>query len=174
MPHDMKTGSPSPLLNRSGTISIALCTFNGARFLPAQLASYLNQDRRPDELVVGDDGSTDETESLIENFAQTAPFPVHFRRNPQRLGVGSNFDQTIQRCSGEFVVLSDQDDEWRADKLSRLVALLQQHPRAGYACSDAELIDEKGLSLSSRFFKMIRQRRHGICCSNRIEFWARR
>src|SRR5262249_35592906 len=124
--------------------------------LPAQLASYVNQDRLPDELVVGDDGSTDETPSIIHEFSRSAPFPVRFQVNSQRLGVGSNFDQAIQRCSGEFIALSDQDDEWRPDKLSQLVTLLQQHPQAGYACSDAELIDEAGRSLSSRLWEQYR------------------
>ena len=141
---------------RKGTISVALCTYNGARFLPAQLASYLNQYRLPDELVVSDDGSTDGTKSLIEEFARSAPFPVHFHCNPVRLGVATNFDRAIQRCSGEFIALSDQDDEWQPDKLTRLVSLLQQNPQAGYACSDAELIDENSQSLSHRLWEQYR------------------
>lgn len=157
MPHDATITTASPRVPfRPGTVSVALCTYNGARFLPAQLASYVNQDRLPDELVVGDDGSTDDTEALIAEFARTAPFPVHFHRNPVRLGVGSNFDQTIQRCTGEFIALSDQDDEWRPDKLSRLVALMQQNPKAGYACSDAELIDESSESLPGHLWEQYR------------------
>ena len=156
MPHETNSVFASSLIRKNGAVSIALCTYNGARFLPAQLNSYLNQDRLPDELVIGDDGSTDETESLISEFAKSAPFAVHFRRNPERLGVGSNFDQTIQRCSGEFIALSDQDDEWRPDKLSTLVTLLQQNPKAGYACSDAELIDESSGSLASRLWQQYR------------------
>jgi glycosyltransferase involved in cell wall biosynthesis len=148
MPPDQSAGS--------GTISIALCTYNGSRFLPAQLASYLNQDRMPHELVVGDDGSTDETRSMIEQFARTAPFPVHFHSNPERLGVGRNFDETIQRCSGEFIALSDQDDEWRPDKLACLAGLLERHTSAGYACSDATLIDESSESLSSHLWEQYR------------------
>ncbi len=54
-------------------ISIALCTYNGAVFLPAQLESFLNQTRPPDELVIGDDCSIDETVALIEDFTKTAP-----------------------------------------------------------------------------------------------------
>lgn len=156
MPHEANQKDAATFTGRAGTVSVALCTYNGARFLPAQLASYLNQDRLPDEVVIGDDGSTDETESLIRDFARSAPFPVHFRSNPQRLGVGSNFDQTIQRCTGEFIALSDQDDEWRPDKLSRLVRLLQENPRAGYACSDAALIDESGSPLPGRLWEQYR------------------
>ena len=156
MPHDLQGKMSSPIPDRNETVSVVLCTYNGARYLPAQLASYLNQDRLPDELVIGDDGSTDQTQALIEDFARSAPFPVRFHRNPERLGVGGNFDAAIQRCTGDFIALSDQDDEWRPDKLSRLVTLMQQNPRAGYACSDAELIDEEGKSLSSRLWEQYR------------------
>lgn len=146
----------SPSHNCKGTVSVALCTYNGERYLPAQLASYLAQSRLPDELVVGDDGSTDATESLIKDFARTAPFPVLFTRNSQRLGVGGNFDQTIQRCSGEFIALSDQDDEWRPDKLASLVTLMEAHPLAGYVCSDAELIGNDGQPQHHRLWEQYR------------------
>ena len=150
MPHEQLRETTRPVVIRRGSVSVALCTYNGARYLPRQLQSYLMQDRIPDELVVGDDGSTDETKSLIEDFARSAPFPVHFHANPSQLGVGRNFDQTIQRCTGEFIALSDQDDEWRTDKLSRLVGLLEMDPQAGYACSDADMIGEESQSLNGR------------------------
>ena len=156
MPPDLDFTKPALAPLGDGTVSVALCTFNGARYLPAQLASYLRQDRLPDEIVIGDDGSTDETKSLVEQFARSAPFPVHFHQNTERLGVGRNFDETIHRCRGEFIALSDQDDEWRPDKLQRLVDLMQQHPHAGYACSDAELIDEDGQSLNHRLWEQYR------------------
>ncbi len=156
MPPDLEIRTPDSALLGDGSVSIALCTFNGARYLPTQLASYLSQDRLPGELVVGDDGSTDETRSLVEQFAKSAPFPVYFRQNTERLGVGRNFDETIKRCRGEFIALSDQDDEWRPDKLRRLVDLMQQHPHAGYACSDAEMIGEDGQSLNHRLWEQYR------------------
>ena len=56
-------------------ISVALCTFNGERFLGEQLASIAAQTRLPAELVVTDDASSDGTVALLEGFAQTAPFP---------------------------------------------------------------------------------------------------
>ena len=156
MPPETPIDSLAPLSGKSGTVSVVLCTYNGERYLPAQLASYLKQTRLPDELVVGDDGSTDATEALIREFANVAPFPVRFTRNPQRLGVGGNFDQAIQRCSGEFIALSDQDDEWRPDKLETLVALLNQNPQAGYACSDAEMIGEDGQPQHHRLWEQYR------------------
>ena len=60
--------------------SIALCTYNGARFLPAQLESILRQTRLPDELIACDDGSTDGTLELLRDFARQAPFQVELRK----------------------------------------------------------------------------------------------
>jgi glycosyltransferase involved in cell wall biosynthesis len=73
------------------TISIAMTTFNGATYLEEQLDSLLGQQHLPAELVVGDDGSEDETLSILERFARKAPFPILVHRNPSRLGFRANF-----------------------------------------------------------------------------------
>ncbi|MBK8051589.1 MAG: glycosyltransferase [Anaerolineales bacterium] len=121
---------------QSATVSIALCTYNGATFLPVQLESILHQTLTPSELVVGDDGSTDNTVALLEQFATTAPFPVQVTINAANLGPTQNFASTIARCNGEIIALSDQDDRWAPQKLHTLVAALTNNPSAGYAFSD--------------------------------------
>ena len=68
------------------TVSIALCTYNGERFLDAQLASLVEQSHRPDEVVICDDDSSDATLGIIQTFADTAPFKVRLFRNSQNLG----------------------------------------------------------------------------------------
>ncbi|MCW3059170.1 MAG: Alpha-L-Rha alpha,3-L-rhamnosyltransferase, partial [Capsulimonas sp.] len=67
-------------------ISIALCTYNGARFLPEQLASIAAQTRPPDELIVCDDRSKDDTVDIIRRFAKTVGFPVSLHINDENLG----------------------------------------------------------------------------------------
>jgi glycosyltransferase involved in cell wall biosynthesis len=79
-------------------ISVALCTYNGGRFLREQLESLASQSVLPAELQVGDDGSTDNTLEIVEEFARTAPFPVGIARNERQLGYGENFIQTARRC----------------------------------------------------------------------------
>jgi glycosyltransferase involved in cell wall biosynthesis len=81
-------------------ISIALATFNGARFLKDQLASLVEQTFLPAELVVTDDGSTDETLAILEWFSHVAPFHVSVHLNHQRLGYGMNFLKAASLCSG--------------------------------------------------------------------------
>jgi glycosyltransferase involved in cell wall biosynthesis len=64
-------------------LSVALATFNGERFLEQQLASFANQTLQPTELVVCDDGSTDGTSGIVEQFARDAPFPVQLGVNDE-------------------------------------------------------------------------------------------
>src|SRR5213080_381833 len=101
----------------SATLSVALCTYNGAAYLGEQLDSIVAQSRPPDELVVCDDGSTDETVEVLETFLAEAPFPVRLQRNEANLGFVKNFEQAISLCTGDFVALSDQDDVWMPGKL---------------------------------------------------------
>jgi len=103
-------------------ISVALCTYNGGRFLREQLESLASQSVLPAELQVGDDGSTDNTLEIVEEFARTAPFPVGIARNERQLGYGENFIQTARRCSSEWIAFCDQDDVWNANKLARCSA----------------------------------------------------
>lgn len=123
-------------------LSVAMCTYNGARHLAAQLASIAAQTRRPDELVVCDDRSTDETARLIEEFAAAAPFRVRLFVNERNLGSTKNFERAVGLCSGEIVALSDQDDVWLPGKLEMLARELDRDPAVGLVFADAELVDE--------------------------------
>ena len=100
-------------------ISVAMASYNGARFIAAQLQSFADQSLKPDEVVICDDGSTDETAAIVAEFAATAPFAIRFQRNPERLGYSRNFEGAVLQCRGEIVFLSDQDDCWLPVKLAR-------------------------------------------------------
>ena len=119
-----------------------MCTYNGERFLPAQLASILRQTRLPEELVVRDDRSTDATVDLLHAFARTAPFPVRLTLNEQNLGSTRNFEQAIAACTGSLIALSDQDDVWHMHRLERSEQELLHHPEAGLVFSNADVIDD--------------------------------
>ena len=119
-----------------------MCTYNGAEFLPAQWESILAQSRRPDEIVVCDDGSSDQTRSLLEKFAAEAPIPVALYFNQTNLGSVKNFEQAIRLCTGEIIALSDQDDVWRSDKLQTIEAAFNDSPNVGLVFSDAEIVSE--------------------------------
>jgi glycosyltransferase involved in cell wall biosynthesis len=140
------------------SVSVALCTYNGARFLREQLESIAAQTRLPDELVVCDDGSADESVEIVRSFAKNAPFPVRLELNEKNLGATKNFEKAIGLCEGDIIALSDQDDVWKPQKLAVLEKTLEEHPGAGYVFSDAELIDEAGILAGPRLWKSDRSR----------------
>jgi hypothetical protein len=122
-------------------LSIALCTYNGQPYLQAQLASYLTQTRLADQLVVCDDGSTDGSLQVLEEFARTAPFEVRIHRNKANLGFAKNFEQAIQLCDKDLIFYSDQDDIWLPKKLERMAAVIEHDPNCGGVLCDAEVVD---------------------------------
>jgi glycosyltransferase involved in cell wall biosynthesis len=142
----------------SGSIAILLCTFNGARFLPAQLASYEAQTFTDWRLFASDDGSSDDTVALLEDFRKKhGAGRVEIRQGPRK-GFVANFlslicDPTI---TGEYYALSDQDDVWHPQKLSRarqfLGDALTDQPVV--YCSRTQLIDEQGNDIGlSTFYR---------------------
>jgi glycosyltransferase involved in cell wall biosynthesis len=98
-------------------ISVAMTTFNGDRYLGEQLASLSSQTVKPFELVVCDDGSTDESVGILRSFSELAPFQVKIFTNAKRLGYRQNFIQAASLCEGSLIAFCDQDDIWNEDKL---------------------------------------------------------
>jgi glycosyltransferase involved in cell wall biosynthesis len=99
------------------SISIAMTTFNGARYLGEQLNSLASQTVTPLELVVCDDTSSDETVTILHSFAAQAPFPVKILQNADRLGFQQNFMKAASLCKGSLIAFCDQDDIWNENKL---------------------------------------------------------
>lgn len=119
--------------------SVALCTYNGAKYLERQLASIAAQSRMPDELVVCDDRSSDATVDILEAFARQAAFPVHIHVNLVNLGSTQNFEQAIRRCTGDWIALSDQDDAWAPTKLARFAEAIASGADVGLVICDGWL-----------------------------------
>jgi glycosyltransferase involved in cell wall biosynthesis len=121
-----------------------MCTYNGARFLPEQLESFVTQTRRPDELVVCDDRSTDDTSGIVARFAERAPFPVKLHVNATNLGIRANFEQAMRMCGGDVLFLADQDDVWLPEKLARFAEVFESRPDVGMVFCDAHIIEQDG------------------------------
>lgn len=128
-------------------ISIAMATYNGARYLREQLDSFAAQTRKPDELVVCDDGSTDETLRILSDFADEAPFAVHIYKNEKNLGYAQNFSRALSLCKSELIFLSDQDDFWLSEKIHEIEQLAMAHPECRLFMNDAELANGDGTPL---------------------------
>ncbi len=123
-------------------ISIAMATYNGARYIREQLDSFAAQTLLPDELVVTDDGSSDETLTILKQFADSAPFTVRVVENDVNLGFTLNFAKALPLCSGEIVLLSDQDDLWFDNKISRIAEIMTGDPDCWLLVHDARIVDE--------------------------------
>ncbi|QQE87163.1 glycosyltransferase family 2 protein [Azotobacter chroococcum] len=123
-------------------ISIAMATYNGSRYLPEQLDSFLRQTRQPDELVVCDDCSQDGTLDILRRFQQQAPFPVHIYQNERNLGFVRNFEKALSLCSGDILFLSDQDDVWFENRLAIIEQEFSAHPKKMVVLNDLEITTE--------------------------------
>ena len=118
-----------------------MATYNGARFICEQIVSILPQLKLEDELVIVDDGSTDQSVSIIESFHDTR---IVLLRNQQNCGVLKAFERALRNASGEVIFLADQDDVWRADKVEKIISLFRARPDVSLVQSDIEIIDAKG------------------------------
>lgn len=136
------------------TAGVALCVYNGARHLGTQLASIAAQTELPRRLVAVDDGSSDGSWELLQQWAATAPFPVTLERNAANLGVVRNFEKAVRLLLDEVdvVFFSDQDDQWRPGKLAAIVDVFAGDAEVGLVHSDADLVDDAGRPLGARLF----------------------
>jgi len=103
-----------------------MATYNGGRYLEKQLQSISSQKFLPQELCVTDDGSSDSTLTILEDFAATAPFVTRIFRNSNRLGYGRNFLKAASICTSDYVAFCDQDDIWSEDKLEKVQLVIDE------------------------------------------------
>lgn len=152
---------------RAGGVSVALATFNGARYLPEQLHSLTLQTRLPFELVASDDGSSDETVQLLEQFAREAPFTVRIVQNEQRLGYADNFLAVASMCTGELVAFCDQDDFWVETKLETCEA--EAHRTGAGIVAHSGAVADENLRPTGRLVPQARRRR--VVAPERCDPW---
>lgn len=100
-----------------------MCTYNGALYIEEQLNSIVQQTYPIHELIIQDDNSTDNTVEIIKHFCSQYPY-IHLYQNEQSVGINRNFFSAMERASGEFIAISDQDDIWEIDKLETQINLI--------------------------------------------------
>lgn len=106
---------------QTAKVSVVMCTYNGERFLKEQMDSILGQDFPLHEIVVQDDQSTDGTWEILESYKAAHPDLFRLYRNESRVGFNVNFRTAMNRATGDFIALSDQDDIWLPQKIRRQV-----------------------------------------------------
>jgi glycosyltransferase involved in cell wall biosynthesis len=123
-------------------VSVAMCTYNGEKYLNEQLESIASQTLLPYELVVCDDCSSDGTVGILERFSLNSPFKVHIYGNDKNLGSTKNFEKCVGLCTGDIIALCDQDDVWLPQKLEKIIGVFENLPSAGGVFTDALVVDE--------------------------------
>lgn len=129
-------------------ISIAMATYNGAKYIREQIDSILIQTVQDIELVICDDCSTDETWQILNEYEERES-RVHIFRNEINLGFKKNFEKVISLCKGDYIALSDQDDIWSDNHLEVLLKGMEKNVLL--VCGRPLFVDENNQVLSSRY-----------------------
>ena len=126
-------------------ISVAMATYNGARYITEQLESIYRQTKKVDELVIVDDCSSDDTVSLIREYMEKYPESnVRVFENETNLGYRGNFRKALSLCEGDVILLCDQDDIWHENKVEVLCSILMKNPEISVLSSSFKQIDGEG------------------------------
>lgn len=125
-------------------ISVALTTYNGEKYILEQLYSIKNQSCPVDEVIICDDGSTDTTIQLINEFIRTNQLNTwKVVQNKENLGYSKNFFKAVQLCKGDYVFLSDQDDVWDKDKVQIFLSVMEEDEKIYAVSSNFVVINSK-------------------------------
>lgn len=130
-------------------ISLVMTTYNGEKYIIEQLDSILSQSVQPDEVLIFDDGSVDQTVILVNDYInryKLSNWKIHV--NKENLGFNKNFRHALNESNGDIVFLCDQDDIWMKDKIEKMMQHLNRDNILSLA-SDFVLIDENGKNINS-------------------------
>ncbi len=128
-------------------VSIALCTYNGSKYLKKQLDSLKKQTIKADEIVVCDDVSTDTTIEIIKRYENILNIKLFV--NEKSLGVTKNFEKAISLCCGDIIFLCDQDDIWEENKVEIMLKSFEQDNNIGICLCNGKLIDENSKQIKN-------------------------
>lgn len=147
------------MLNKSNLVpvdlqrqtALAMCVYNGERYLQEQLDSITQQTVPLNQIVIVDDNSSDGSWDLLQEWKRVCGLNVTLVRNDHNLGFVRNFEKASMEVDADIVFFADQDDIWHPKKVERMLRLFDD-PMVVLAHSDADLIDDKGNRLGRRLF----------------------
>ncbi len=128
------------------SISVCIASYNGEKYIQAQIESILSQLGKEDELIISDDSSTDRTVEIIESLQDGR---IRLYKNQTFHSHVYNFEYALKQAQGDFIFLADQDDIWMPNKLHVMLPLLQKYDMV---LSDAIMTDEKLKEIHPSFF----------------------
>ena len=130
-------------------ISVVMATYNGEKYFKEQIDSILNQSIKPDEILICDDRSSDQTIDIVNEYIGYDNI-ICLYCNERNMGYTMNFLNGAKRSSGDIVFLSDQDDIWDKYKIEHMLEVLEKHPEILVLSCGYDLIDGNGNPLKSK------------------------
>lgn len=124
---------------QSPLISICIPTYNGETYLQECLESVSQQTYRGFEVIISDNLSKDKTLAIVEDWKSKQPFPVYIYSNPN-LGIGKNWNYSIQNAKGDYIKLLFQDDLLKPDCLEKMLEVSEKYPKAGLIACKREIL----------------------------------
>lgn len=136
-------------------ISVCMATYNGGKYIREQIDSILPQLGSDDELIISDDGSTDDTVATIESYHDPRVKLLHFKRDKKGLApinlITTNFENALKHAKGDIIFMSDQDDVWHKDKVGISLGYIINHG-FDYIVSDCFVTDsDLNIQSNTRF-----------------------
>lgn len=127
-------------------ISVCIASYNGEKYIGEQLESILKQIDCDDEIIISDDGSTDNTLEVATSYNDKR---IKIVMNTNRHGYTGNFENALKSAKGEVIIMSDQDDIWDDNKVKTILEDLQSYD---FVVSDAKIVDQNLKCISESFF----------------------
>ncbi len=141
------------------TISVAMPSYNGARFIKEQVKSICEQTVRPDEIIISDDGSADGTQQIVTELAaeekEKGTTITLLSDNPTK-GPSFNLVWALKHCHGDYIFFADQDDIWLPDKVETVIGTFLDHPGSKLVFHDASSVDKDGHPIDETFNPFIK------------------
>ncbi len=137
------------------TVSVAIALYNGEKFVEQQLETLRMQSVKPDEVILCDDCSTDNTVCLVNDYINKFSLQGKWKlyKNEKNLGYAKNFYRAMELCSGDLIYLCDQDDIWKTDKIEKMNKVMQQHPETSLLMCKGGVVDAVGHDLHGVMIK---------------------
>lgn len=153
--------------------SVAICTYNGEKYIAEQIESILNQTVKPDEIIISDDGSKDRTLEIVERLLSNSEINYTINKNKTTLGISKNYDKCFSICTGDIIFFGDQDNVWKPNYVEEFLKCFKGNENLVYVFCNGEITDENlnviQDSFTEEFMKMSNDK-HLYNAINKISF----
>jgi glycosyltransferase involved in cell wall biosynthesis len=136
-------------------ISVAMTSFNGEKYILSQLESIANQTVIPNEIIICDDKSTDNTVQIINDFKKNTNINIKIIINEFSLGFTQNFAKAIELCTGDIIFLADHDDVWFFNKIEHCLDLYKFNQKIMLIVNNAIITDKDLLNIGTTMLDQV-------------------